>query len=579
MAARAKKSNVGKVSPKGRRARAARGGLAAIRARRREGDADALRPRQGAARDSRPTAGRLPDRPRAPLGGRSGDRGAGPSTARPSRRRSRAALVPGWVTVVEQTEQRGTGHAVRLAMPALKGFSGGGLVLVLYGDVPLLRRETLAALVGTARRYRCLALVTATPPDPTGYGRILRDDRGNVIGVVEEKDASPEERAITEVNAGIYCGPADFFRTATAGLSTRNAQGSTYLTDIIARASEGIGVTAVEADFRDVAGVNDRQQLAEARPSCGADQPRAPWRTSPSAIPSPPTSSPASPSASTWSWGGRGAARPHQDRSRRAHRRRRHPHRHRGRCRRAHPPLLGRHRHGDRRRRDDRAVRAPAPTVPRSAPTPTSATSWRRRDQARSRQQGQPPQLPRRHHRRRKGEHRRRHHHLQLQRLREVEDGDRRRRFIGSDSQLVAPVRVGKGAVVGAGTTVQKMCRPGRWSSRAGADREARLCAEGGEEVCCRAQVRLGFTVHSCPLWEVPMPTSVKAFFDQKVPPFSPPVPRRPRTWQRSTCQDQRCRRRQPDRRSRLDTAHQRGRRGRHSAVHHRGLRRRLFAA
>ncbi len=178
-----------------------------------------------------------------------------------------AALIarfgPGVVAIVEQTEQRGTGHAVRLAMPALKSFAGG-LVLVLYGDVPLLRRETLQELVGTARRYKCLALVTATPPNPTGYGRILRDQRGNVIGVVEEKDASPEERGITEVNAGIYCGPTDFFREATSKLTARNAQGEYYLTDIIARAADSIGVTAVEADFHDVSGVNDRHQLAEA---------------------------------------------------------------------------------------------------------------------------------------------------------------------------------------------------------------------------------------------------------------------------------------------------------------------------
>jgi bifunctional UDP-N-acetylglucosamine pyrophosphorylase/glucosamine-1-phosphate N-acetyltransferase len=167
------------------------------------------------------------------------------------------------VTVVEQTEQRGTGHAVRLAMPALARFTGQ-LVLVLYGDVPLLRRETLEELVGTASRYGCLAVVTATPPDPTGYGRILRDERGHVIGVVEHKDASSEELAITEVNAGIYCGPADFFREATAGLRAKNVQGEFYLTDIIARAAESIGVSAVEADHRDVAGVNDRQQLAEA---------------------------------------------------------------------------------------------------------------------------------------------------------------------------------------------------------------------------------------------------------------------------------------------------------------------------
>jgi bifunctional UDP-N-acetylglucosamine pyrophosphorylase/glucosamine-1-phosphate N-acetyltransferase len=166
----------------------------------------------------------------------------------------------GGVAVVEQAEQRGTGHAVRLAMPALRGFEG--VVLVLYGDVPLLRRETLQELVGTARRYDCLAIVTATPDDATGYGRVVRDSRGHVTGVVEEKDATPEERAITEVNAGIYAAPADFLRTATAGLVAKNAQGEYYLTDIIAVAARSIGVTAVEADARDVAGINDREQLA-----------------------------------------------------------------------------------------------------------------------------------------------------------------------------------------------------------------------------------------------------------------------------------------------------------------------------
>jgi len=165
------------------------------------------------------------------------------------------------IRIVEQVEQRGTGHAVRLAMPSLRRFAG--IVLILYGDVPLLRRETLRALVGTARRYGCLALVTTSPPDPTGYGRIVRDQRGHIIGIVEQKDASPEELAIGEINAGIYAAPADFLRTATAGLSARNAQREYYLTDIVARAARGIGVSAVDADFRDVAGVNDRRQLGE----------------------------------------------------------------------------------------------------------------------------------------------------------------------------------------------------------------------------------------------------------------------------------------------------------------------------
>jgi bifunctional UDP-N-acetylglucosamine pyrophosphorylase/glucosamine-1-phosphate N-acetyltransferase len=173
-----------------------------------------------------------------------------------------ARFGEGTVTVVEQADQRGTGHAVRLAMPALRGFEG--VVVVLYGDVPLLRRETLHELVGTARRYQCLAIVTTAPADPTGYGRVVRDSRGHVTGVVEEKDATPEERALTEVNAGIYAAPAEFLRTATAGLVAKNAQGEYYLTDIIAVAARSIGVTAVDADARDVAGINDREQLAHA---------------------------------------------------------------------------------------------------------------------------------------------------------------------------------------------------------------------------------------------------------------------------------------------------------------------------
>jgi len=256
MAARAKKS------AKSRRSRAARGGLAAIVLAAGKG----TRMRSARAKVLHEILGQ-------PLGlypiALARAVGADPVVVVLGHQRAAveaalgARLGAGALTVVEQTEQRGTGHAARLAMPALRSFRGD-LVLVLYGDVPLLRRETLAALVGTARRYRCLAMVTTTPPDPTGYGRVLRDERGHVMGVVEQKDATPEERAIGEVNAGIYCGPLDFFREATAALTTRNAQGEYYLTDIVARAAAGIGVTAVEADFRDVAGVNDRQQLAEA---------------------------------------------------------------------------------------------------------------------------------------------------------------------------------------------------------------------------------------------------------------------------------------------------------------------------
>jgi len=173
-----------------------------------------------------------------------------------------ARFGAGAIGVAEQTERRGTGHAVRMALPALRGVRG--ILLVLSGDVPLVQRKTLSALVGTARRYGCLAVLTTTPPDPSGYGRMVRDGRGHVLRIVEHKDATPEERAVNEVNAGIYAGPIEFFREALPRLQARNAQKEYYLTDIVAHAADTIGVSTVEADFPDVGGVNDRAQLVEA---------------------------------------------------------------------------------------------------------------------------------------------------------------------------------------------------------------------------------------------------------------------------------------------------------------------------
>jgi bifunctional UDP-N-acetylglucosamine pyrophosphorylase/glucosamine-1-phosphate N-acetyltransferase len=165
----------------------------------------------------------------------------------------------GTVTVVEQTEQKGTGHAVRLGLAALRGWAG--TVLILYGDVPLLSRETLTALVKKSRQGGTLAILTAELARPHGYGRVIRDSRGHVAGVVEDKDASEDQRRITEVNAGIYAAPAAFLRQATARLSPRNAQGELYLTDIIAKAASSIGVVSVKVSTEEMAGVNDRQQL------------------------------------------------------------------------------------------------------------------------------------------------------------------------------------------------------------------------------------------------------------------------------------------------------------------------------
>ena len=165
------------------------------------------------------------------------------------------------VTVVEQKEQKGTGDAVRLGLRPLLDFAG--LVLILYGDTPLLRSETLQALVAEATKTGGLAMLTSVVGDPTGYGRIVRDG-GKIVGVVEDKDATQAERRIAEVNAGIYVAQAEFLRNATAKLSPRNAQGEYYLTDIVAQAAASIGVTSVDVPAEETSGVNDREQLVAA---------------------------------------------------------------------------------------------------------------------------------------------------------------------------------------------------------------------------------------------------------------------------------------------------------------------------
>lgn len=166
------------------------------------------------------------------------------------------------IVVVEQKEQKGTGHAVRLGLKPLAELDG--LVVILYGDVPLLRGETLAMLVDEAAKTGGLAMLTAVVRDPTGYGRIVRDDGGNIREVVEDKDTSHAQRRIAEVNAGIYAAPAEFLRKATGKLNARNAQGEFYLTDIVAQAAGSIGVTSVEVSAEEMAGVNDRTQLVAA---------------------------------------------------------------------------------------------------------------------------------------------------------------------------------------------------------------------------------------------------------------------------------------------------------------------------
>src|SRR5690606_24629380 len=143
-----------------------------------------------------------------------------------------------------------------------------GTVLVTYADVRRLRTETMAALLERhATDGNAVTVLTAEVPDPTGYGRIIRDDSGAVLEIVEEKDATPEQRAIREMNSGIYAFDGELLADAVKRVSTDNAQGEEYLTDVLAiLRGEGHRVGAhTVADHAEVEGVNDRVQLAHAR--------------------------------------------------------------------------------------------------------------------------------------------------------------------------------------------------------------------------------------------------------------------------------------------------------------------------
>ena len=161
---------------------------------------------------------------------------------------------------VLQAEQLGTGHAVAQAMPAI---ADGNSVLVMYGDVPLVCRETLQPLCDLADDGMA-AILTAELDDPSGYGRILHHLDGSICGIVEEKDASAAERSLQEINTGFIAAPAARLRGWVDALENNNAQGEFYLTDVITRAvSEGTRVRGVMADnIEEVMGINDRRQLA-----------------------------------------------------------------------------------------------------------------------------------------------------------------------------------------------------------------------------------------------------------------------------------------------------------------------------
>ena len=176
-----------------------------------------------------------------------------------------AECAPG-ATVVVQERQEGTGNAVRTALEAAGQIHG--VVVVTLGDTPLLRSETLAELVAAHRAAgNAVTVLTARVPSPTGYGRIVLNADGVVTEIVEEVDATPEQRVIDEINSGVFAFDGDLLADAVKRVATDNAKGEEYLTDVVAilRADGHRTGRVRAADPAEVEGVNDRVQLARAR--------------------------------------------------------------------------------------------------------------------------------------------------------------------------------------------------------------------------------------------------------------------------------------------------------------------------
>jgi bifunctional UDP-N-acetylglucosamine pyrophosphorylase/glucosamine-1-phosphate N-acetyltransferase len=180
---------------------------------------------------------------------------------------AREELGEAGVAFVTQTEQRGTGHAVMAARDALA--HANSTLLVISGDVPLVRPETLGALIHQHRTHRgrgaACTVLSVRLEDPTGYGRLVRDEEGRFLKIVEQRDTSPEEKQITEINAGIYCFETRVLFDALERVQPANAQGEYYLTDVpaILRATGEDVSVFLHGDAREVSGINTRVELAE----------------------------------------------------------------------------------------------------------------------------------------------------------------------------------------------------------------------------------------------------------------------------------------------------------------------------
>ncbi|HWQ55557.1 MAG TPA: bifunctional UDP-N-acetylglucosamine diphosphorylase/glucosamine-1-phosphate N-acetyltransferase GlmU [Bryobacteraceae bacterium] len=176
----------------------------------------------------------------------------------------KAAVTTPGVRFVHQAEQKGTGHALMVGREVMQNLPG--LLVILYGDCPLISAETLRRLVDVQQRSGAAGtLISAEMPDPTGYGRVLRDDAGAVRGVVEQKAATPPQLAVREANMGIYCYRADLFWRHLGEIRPENPAGEYYLTDmveILLRAGHTMEAMLV-GDAREALGINNRVELAE----------------------------------------------------------------------------------------------------------------------------------------------------------------------------------------------------------------------------------------------------------------------------------------------------------------------------
>ncbi len=172
----------------------------------------------------------------------------------------------GWndLTFVEQAEQKGTAHAVQMAEQALAGFNG--TVLVIAGDMPLVRAETLRELVETRRRENAVAAIATTVlTDPAGYGRIVRDNHGDFVGIVEDRDCTPDQKKIAEVNPSYYCYERPALFEALHQVRPNNAKGEYYITDtldILRRAGRRV-IAKTSVPAVDATGINSRADLAD----------------------------------------------------------------------------------------------------------------------------------------------------------------------------------------------------------------------------------------------------------------------------------------------------------------------------